>query len=299
MWCQVAPRLLARGYSPVPIVPGTKRPALAGWQRLCRAPLAPAEIARFGRSGVAYGVGIALGYGGLVAIDVDTDDAAVNAAVEAIAGSPMIAKRGQRGKTIFGRVINDGVIRSRHFSGLVDVLADGTQTVIPPTPHPAGPAYRWTTAATLLDTPLTALPSLGSDLVEKLNVALAPWLPPRHADSAAPLMQAAIIDGDTRRQQCRYADAILTRELAALAAMPPASGRNHAVFRLACRVGRWIHAGITPRERLVNGIIAACEANGLVEEDGVRSIQATIASGLRRSAGDALPDLGGQLRGAD
>ena len=73
--------LLAAGYSPIPIMPGTKRPALAGWQRLCDAPLSPDEIERFARSPIAYGVGVALGFNGLIAIDIDTDDAAIVAAI--------------------------------------------------------------------------------------------------------------------------------------------------------------------------------------------------------------------------
>lgn len=76
--------LLAAGYSPIPIVPGTKRPALAGWQRLCEAPLSPREIRRFAQSPIAYGVGVALGFDGLVAIDIDTDDAEIMAAIREV-----------------------------------------------------------------------------------------------------------------------------------------------------------------------------------------------------------------------
>ena len=76
--------LLAAGYSPIPIVPGTKRPALAGWQRLCDAPLSPDEIERFARSPIAYGVGVALGFNGLIAIDIDTDDAEIVAAIRQV-----------------------------------------------------------------------------------------------------------------------------------------------------------------------------------------------------------------------
>ena len=76
--------LLAAGYSPVPIIPGTKRPALAGWQRLCETPLSLDEIARFSCSPMAYGVGVALGFNGLIAIDIDTDDAAILAAIQEV-----------------------------------------------------------------------------------------------------------------------------------------------------------------------------------------------------------------------
>ena len=81
---ETASLLIAAGYSPVPILPNTKRPALAGWQRLCDAPLSPDEIERFARSPIAYGVGVALGFNGLIAIDIDTDDAAIMAVVREV-----------------------------------------------------------------------------------------------------------------------------------------------------------------------------------------------------------------------
>jgi hypothetical protein len=93
-------------------------------------------------------------------------------------------------------------------------------------------------------------------------------------------------------RQHRYVTSILHRELRALAAMQPGSGRNDAVFRLACRVGRWAHAGIITREQLTAAVLDACEANGLVNDDGRKAVLDTIASGLAKSAADALPELG-------
>lgn len=81
---EIALPLLSAGYSPVPIVPGAKRPALAGWQRLCDAQLSPDEIESFARSPIAYGVGVALGFNGLIAIDIDTDDAEIVAAIREV-----------------------------------------------------------------------------------------------------------------------------------------------------------------------------------------------------------------------
>lgn len=92
-------------------------------------------------------------------------------------------------------------------------------------------------------------------------------------------------------RQYRYASAILSRELPALASMPPASGRNHAVFKLACRVGRWVHAGVVPRAEFERAVLDACERNGLVREDGRKAVLDTIASALARSATDTLPEL--------
>ena len=66
--------------------------------------------------------------------------------------------------------------------------------------------------------------------------------------------------------------------------MPPsalfaasAAGRITASFRMT---------------RLIADILDACERNGLVRDDGRQAVLATIESGLAKSAGDALPDLG-------
>lgn len=83
-FAEIALPLLAAGYSPIPIVPGTKRPALKGWQRLCNEPLSRDDIARFARSPIAYGVGIALGFNGLIAIDIDTEDPEIIAAIREV-----------------------------------------------------------------------------------------------------------------------------------------------------------------------------------------------------------------------
>ena len=77
-----------------------------------------------------------------------------------------------------------------------------------------------------------------------------------------------------------------------LGGMPCNSGRNQATFRLACRVGRWVHNGVISQDRLVDGVLDACERNGLLRDDGVRAVLATVASGLAKSVDDTLPDLG-------
>jgi hypothetical protein len=54
-----------------------------------------------------------------------------------------------------------------------------------------------------------------------------------------------------------------------------------------------MHHGIIASNELAGRILQACEHNGLIEDDGRSSILATITSGLRKSAGDCLPDLVG------
>jgi hypothetical protein len=113
----------------------------------------------------------------------------------------------------------------------------------------------------------------------------------RTAATAQPVRQYRASDTEHRRQHC-YVSKILSRELPALSAMPAGSGRNVAAFRLVCRVGRWAHHGIIPRAQLIADVLEACECNGLVHEDGRKSVLDTIDSGLAKSVADALPELG-------
>ena len=60
-----AKSLLACGYSPIPIVPGTKRPAIAAWQEACDSPLSRPIIDQFANKSAPFGIGVALGFRGL------------------------------------------------------------------------------------------------------------------------------------------------------------------------------------------------------------------------------------------
>ena len=176
---------------------------------------------------------------------------------------------------------------------MADILARGSQTVLPPTLHPAGVMYRWTSTATLLHTPIGALPVIVPDIADKLAAALAPWrtTPQTLPAAARARLQPCVLSENDRERQHRYAISILARELPALASMASNTGRNQAAFRLVCRVGRWAHHGIIARDPLVADVLDACERNGLVREDGRKAVLDTIASGLARSAHDALPEL--------
>ena len=51
-----------------------KRPVEKNWSRWCSQPQAPGYRHGWAKSSDAYNVGVALGFNGLVAIDIDTDD---------------------------------------------------------------------------------------------------------------------------------------------------------------------------------------------------------------------------------
>jgi hypothetical protein len=136
-------RLVAMGYSPMPIVPGDKMPgvysagfwAKAGkWEGRCDTAAAPETIAMWA-SWPGAGIAVACGYNGLCAIDIDSEDPAVIEAVESILPKSPVRKRGRRGYTAYyrGNMAKITLVQIRLDNGDgVDIIARGGATVIPP-----------------------------------------------------------------------------------------------------------------------------------------------------------------------
>lgn len=84
------------------------------------------------------GLGIAPGHAGVVAIDMDSDDPGILAAIFAVLERSPYAKRASRGFTGFYRMDGTDFMPSRHFARadkgvpILDILGHGTQTVMPP-----------------------------------------------------------------------------------------------------------------------------------------------------------------------
>lgn len=175
--------LIANGYSPIPIAPGDKVPGLyagsewrmmRGWSKFCSAPAPAFQIATW-LSWPNAGVGAALG-SGVLAVDIDLEEAV--APLMAVLPPSNVAKRGAKGLTLFFRG-DTSKIRSRAFKidgiGAVDLLADGKQTVLPPSVHPkTGLPYEWKSFRTLLDTPVADLVEAPDNVAELIEQALRP-----------------------------------------------------------------------------------------------------------------------------
>lgn len=170
-FASVAAGLIAGGYSPLPILPhdhprkgrgkapGTDK-LLVGWNGWCAEQAPPDQIADWSRH-PSCGVGLACGFNGVVAVDIDDDD--LIEPMLAVLPPVVVAKRGRKGLTAFYRAtepLPSNNYRSADKRGLLDFLADRKQTVLPPSIHPdTGAPYFWTTERTLLNTPLTELPA--------------------------------------------------------------------------------------------------------------------------------------------
>lgn len=135
---------LAYGWMPVPIVEGTKKPAMACWEDLR---LQEDQIRTLWSNG--EGVGLLLGEpsGGLVDVDLDCPEAL--RAADLIL--PLTTRvHGRRSAPTSHRwylcdPIPEKVFRFKDPGGntLVELRSTGGQTIVPPTVHPSGEALRW------------------------------------------------------------------------------------------------------------------------------------------------------------
>lgn len=182
-------RLVDMGYSAIPCRPGSKRPGEYSfkrwygrndWQQYCDRVPTDTET-KLWSAWPDAGVCLALGRG-LIAIDVDTDDGELRQALSAVLPQSAVMKRGRKGFTAFYR--GSDAIRSAAFNvnndRVLDLLAHGKQTVMPPTIHPeTGQPYVW------IGEPLDRynvedLPELSDDIADRIRRALEPfgYVPP-------------------------------------------------------------------------------------------------------------------------
>jgi hypothetical protein len=77
-----------------------------------------------------------------------------------------------------------------------------------------------------------------------------------------------------------YGRAALDREIADLAATAPGS-RNNVLNVCAFRLAQLVAGGELDWSEVERALSQACETNGLVKDDGWRSVRMTIASGMR------------------
>lgn len=166
-------------------MPGTKRPGeykskewwgTSEWQRYCDRLPTELEIGHYEKWPDA-GVCVALDHQ-LKVIDIDTDDSELMAAVLAVLPDSEVKKRGNKGFSAFYR--GSKAIVSAPFSvgktRVVDLLAYGRQTVLPPTVHPdTGLPYHWLGSDTLESVSIVSLPVLPDNIAELLAAALEPY----------------------------------------------------------------------------------------------------------------------------
>jgi len=148
----------------------------------------------------------------------------------------------------------------------VDVRTDRGLVVVPPSQRPAG-SYAW-------EMWQPHLPTAPDALIAALR---PPPPPPRQKVSLLKM---------SPRQLGRYISKAYEAEIAAVR-QSGKGARNAQLFKSAAALGSLVAAGALPREHVETSLTLAAQECGLVNDDGPRSVQATIESGLR--AGIAAP----------
>lgn len=179
--------LIENGYSAIPVMPGSKRPGSMSfgnwygdmdWSRFCDRLPTEIETSIWSRWPEA-GVCIALDKTVKV-IDIDTDDLDIIEAIKAVLPPCTVMKKGKKGFSAFFRGSENIVSRPFNLilpggfnTRVVDLLAYGRQTVLPPTIHPdIEQPYHWITDETLETISIDELPELDDDIAEKIASAL-------------------------------------------------------------------------------------------------------------------------------
>lgn len=177
----VAHRLTGMGYHCLPIIAGTKACTLEQWQRL-KIPLD--KVPDYWPPAADNGIGVLLGYEvapGVytAAIDIDVDDELLISRVRSAFDTEPPAKFGSKGMTFFCRTA--APIRKRLMKrvdpitkagkNVIEVLAAGQQTVIPPSIHNNGNAYEWR-GMSLCDVAPSSLPPLTNAVITEIEQAV-------------------------------------------------------------------------------------------------------------------------------
>jgi hypothetical protein len=266
-------RLFDNGYSPLPIVAGTKRPACRRWSDACVEPLEPETRDRLARHSGGCGIGVALGFKDVVAIDVDVEDRDIVTALQSVLRRTPVMKRGHKGGTGFYRLRGAASrrFRDRDNKVLVELLARGCQKVIPPSLHPAtGRSYEWIGTATLFSLHADELPELPGDITNRIEVALSTWLPP-------PPLRTRSTSEVSRPD--RYLAAVIQRRIDELSRTPE-GGRNAELNAAAYRLAR-----LGVNEEAVLDILAPVALQiGLGEFEIARTVHSACKAGIGQGA---------------
>jgi hypothetical protein len=143
----------------------------------------------------------------------------------------------------------------------IDIRGDGGMVIAPPSLNLDGRRYRW-----INRNPIAAMPA---------------WLVELTREKPPSISQRAV--AAIRRPIGRangYGAAALESEITALVNTAP-GGRNHALNRASFCLHQLVEGGELDGGLVRHRLIDACFANGLVADDGMRSVLETIKSGRR------------------
>lgn len=200
LFSEHAPRHWVAGLPVIPIAPGQKRPLLPGWQRFADRMPDEEEQALWLASYADHNMGLPLGpQSGLVAVDIDTDDEKIIAAIIAVLPKSPWKRVGKKGMVLIYKYVDNATarIRDENEKTIVEILSRGTQIVIPPSIHPDTLKPYWANVeltGCLADVPILprdsdvlirgALTDAGVKCSKKAKTAISTFVPAGYRDNA-------------------------------------------------------------------------------------------------------------------
>lgn len=167
---------LKKGLNVVPDKYAGKGYALKGLNVHADRQVSDEEAKSYSKSCEEKGSNVAVMLGatsGIVALDLDTDSPEILDVIGALLPESPVEKRGSKGYTRFFRYTGQQTEMLK-FNGnvILEVLAGGKKTTLPPSRHPNGADYVWTSDKTLLDIDVSTLPALPPMLIPHLESKL-------------------------------------------------------------------------------------------------------------------------------
>lgn len=277
------------------------------WTQWCDRQITETEL-----TGVSDKSNIGLACGKFTtAIDID-DEAVLRLIGPQLLQYGPVSKVGQNGRTDIFRTNLDAPEPSRKFRSkrnadghrtmLVEILATGNQTVLPPSIHPdTGKPYEWCGRA-LWDVPHSQLGLMPGGLVAWIEaVLLANGLIDDPAAEQARCAERVRSMGEYEQQIAanrpkyeNYVRDLLARKSSALRTLT--TGRHMALIDASTAVGPYVALGLLSEQEVETAFRAACEANGFFERElhpsskgAEKEFHRQIDAGLAR--GERLPPV--------
>ena len=284
--------LAGQGFAVFPANPSNKKSLIKAWQE--NATKDPDQIRQWWTRWPRALIGAPTGWGcdlWVLDLDAKVDEATgevievadLIAIVEAAIGEPLpqtLATATPRGgRHFFYRMPSDGrEVRNRNpLMENIDVRGEGGYVILPPSERADGAVYRWAVDVDPVEAPESLL-----DLVIK-PVELEGQEGPE--GGAAPAVM-----GDFQSTLAKEDEAVRKYALAAMDGECHAvrscgkGGRNTQLNKAAFAIGQLVGAQVVSRAMAFNLLQDAAQSNGLMKDDGVKAVQATINSGLEGGA---------------
>ena len=161
---------LTNGYSIIPDKYASKAPAIKQWTDYCFRLPNMEEVNSWNRNFTETGLALCLGQAsGIVALDLDTENKEILDLILPQLPTSPVEKKGAKGFTRFFRYTGE-LTDVLKYNGevILEILSDKKKTTMPPSVHPNGFQYRWTSDKTLLDIDKNELPTLPPYLIASI-----------------------------------------------------------------------------------------------------------------------------------